>query len=584
MLIFAVQTALKLMNKYSKEIRFRNKKTIMWILILSFIVLLPNIFLVFYGNDFAKSFFLKPIFYLVISIFLFLMPALFLKMRTFFLIQGIFVILAPLEIAHIYLNRMPVTPAFLLSFVDTDWNESTELLSSLIIPILCVLVFCFFYFFITIKKIENVFLFRSMKARLYFIVAFAFVVLAGYTVFSINWHNIKYNKFDKETFRLANEYFLIKSYSITPYPYGFFTTMYKVYTTKRDIRNGREKIQSFYFHAQKEKPVNEREIYVFVIGETGRYDSYSINGYRRETSPLLAKTKNLISYSDLFSEANITSSSLSIILTRATARDYNRAFVEKSFVDAFKEAGFKTYWIANQSASNSFIRRISKDADDEFFMPIDFESDNNYDEKLWKFLSEVLKKEDKKVLIVIHTLGSHFRYNFRYPPSYEVFKPSLRGSFDFNMISVKNKDMFINTYDNSILYTDYFLATTIQKIDSLNAVSGLVYVADHGENLFDTPENIVFHGGSKFTEYDLHVPFFVWTSNKYNQQYPEKEENMIQNKDKRLTSDCIFYSILDMADITFPEQNLSKSIASEQLKQDSVRYMINTNMEVQKGF
>ena len=551
-------------------------------LILSFIVLLPNIFLACYGNDFAKFYFFKTIAYLIVSVFLFLVPALFLKMRTFFLFQGIFVLLAPLEIVHIYMNRMSVTPAFLLSIVDTDWNESTELLASLIIPILCVVVFWIFYFFITIKKINNIHLFHSLKSRIYFVCVFAFILLGGYSYYFYTWHHLGTDK--REMFKLANERIMMKSYSITPYPYGFIINLYKVYTTQRDIKNGWKKIQNFDFHAQKKEPVDEREVYVFVIGETGRYNSYSINGYQRETSPLLSKTKNLISYSDLFSEANITSSSLSIILTRASARDYNRAFVEKSFVDAFKEAGFKTYWIANQSANNSFIRRISKDADDEFFMPIDFESDNNYDEKLWTFFSEILKKGDKKVLIVLHTLGSHFRYNFRYPPSYEVFKPSLKGSFDYKMISVKNKEMFINTYDNSILYTDFFLATTIQKLDSLNAVSAFAYVADHGENLFDTPENIVFHGGSKFTEYDLHVPFFVWTSDKYNREYPEKEENLIRNKDKRLTSDCIFYSFLDMADITFPEQNLSKSIASEQLKEDSIRYMINTNMEVQKGF
>ncbi|MCL1932282.1 MAG: sulfatase-like hydrolase/transferase, partial [Candidatus Azobacteroides sp.] len=135
-----------------------------------------------------------------------------------------------------------------------------------------------------------------------------------------------------------------------------------------------------------------------------------------------------------------------------------------------------------------------------------------------------------------------------------------------------------------ILYTDFFLATTIQKLDSLNAVSALVYVADHGENLFDTPDNVVLHAGSKFTPYDLHVPFFVWTSDKYNLRYPKKEENLLRNKDKRLTSDCIFYSILDIADITFPEQNPEKSIASDLLKEDSVRYMINTDMKVQKGF
>jgi len=566
------------MGKYSKEIRSGNKKTIVWILILSFVVLLPNIFLACYGNDTIVSASLfKRIAYLGISILLFLIPSLFLKMRNFFLFQGIFVILAPLEIAHIYLNRMPITTAFLLSIFDTDWNESTEVIASLKLPILVLLVLWFFYFYITLKKIDNRYLIRSLKIRMSFLGAFLLIVFAGYSLYK---YHLKAEK--KEIFSPANEQFLMNSYKV--YPYGLLFNAYRIYVTKRDIKNGREKIRNFNFHAQEEQPVNDREVYVFVIGETGRYDSYSINGYSRETSPMLSKTKNLISFSDMFSEANITSSSLPIILTRASAKDYNRAFIEKSFVDAFKEAGFKTYWIADQSTSNSFIRRISKDTDEEYFMPIDFDSDNNYDEKLWKYLSDVLKKEDKKVLIVLHTLGSHFRYNFRYPPSYEIFKPSFKGSFDYNMVSVKNKKTFVNTYDNSIVYTDFFLATTIKKLDSLNAVSALVYVADHGENLFDTPENIVLHGGSKFTKYDLHVPFFVWTSNKYNQQYPEKEENLIGNKDKKLSSDNIFYSILDIANITFPEQDLSKSIASKQLKEDSVRYMIDTNMEVQKSF
>ncbi|MCL1934599.1 MAG: phosphoethanolamine transferase, partial [Candidatus Azobacteroides sp.] len=464
------------MSKYSKDILFRDKKSIVRILILSFIVLLPNIFLACYGNDIAAASYFKIIAYLVISVFLFLIPSLFLKMRDFFLFHGIFVLLAPLEIAHIYLNRMPATTAFLLSAFDTDRNEASELLTSLKLPVLFLLIFWFFYFYIVLKKINNVFLFPSLKIRMYFLGAFLAVLITGYAYYFYGEYNININK--KEVFKSTNEHFLMKWNKI--YPYDLIINSYKVYATKRDIKKGREKIRNFRFYAWKENPIDDREVYIFVIGETGRYSSFSINGYQRETSPLLSKTKNLISYSDLFSEANITASSLPIILTRASARDYNRAFVEKSFVDAFKEAGFKTYWIANQSASNSFIRRISKDTDKEFFMTVDFDADNNFDEKLWGFLSEVLKKEDRKVLIVLHTLGSHFRYNFRYPDAYELFKPSLKGSFDYNMISVKNKEMFINTYDNSILYTDFFLATTIQKLDSLNAVSALVYVADHG--------------------------------------------------------------------------------------------------------
>jgi glucan phosphoethanolaminetransferase (alkaline phosphatase superfamily) len=358
---------------------------------------------------------------------------------------------------------------------------------------------------------------------------------------------------------------------------------YQVYNTKKEIREGHEKINHFTFGAQKNESVAGKEVYLFVIGETGRYNSYSVNGYERETSPLLSKTEHLISYSDFFSEANITSSSLSIVLTRATAKDYKRSFVEKSFVDAFKEAGFKTYWIANQSASNKFIRRIAGDADGEYFTVTDIYADN-YDEKLWPFLDEVLQKDEEKVFIVLHTLGSHFRYNFRYPSRFETFKPSLKGAFNYDMISAKNKQEFINTYDNSILYTDYFLANTIRKIDSLQVVSAVIYMADHGENLFDTEDNVVLHGGSKYTKYDFHVPFFIWTSEKYIAGYPLKTENMLRNKDKKLSSGNLFYSWLDIAGITFPGQVQSKSIASDSLQEDSTRYIINTNMEIKEGF
>ncbi|GHT15648.1 membrane protein [Bacteroidia bacterium] len=565
------------MDKNNKDFRFKHQKARIRIIILSLIVLFPNIYLAFYNNEVTGATFGGITAYLALSVFLFILPSLFLKARVFFLIQGIFVILAPLEIAHIYMNRMPATSAFLLSIIDTEWNESTELLSSLKVPIFILLLLWILYFYITIKKINNHYFVHSKKIRAYISGAYLVAILVGYAYYFTREYSQTAYKID--IFKTTNEDVEAKFREI--YPYDLIIRAYEVYDTKKQIKEGREKIKHFEFGAQKTEPVDGKEIYVFVIGETGRYNSYSINGYKRETAPLLSKTENLVSYSDFFSEANITSSSISTILTRATANDYNRSFVEKSFVDAFKEAGFKTYWIANQSASNKFIRRIAGDADGEYFTVTDMYADN-YDEKLWPYLDEVLKKSEEKVFIVLHTLGSHFRYNFRYPPRFEVFRPSLQGAFDYAMISAKNKQQFINTYDNSILYTDYFLANTIRKIDSLQAVGAVIYMADHGENLFDTKENVVLHGGSKYTEYDFHVPFFVWTSDKYRVQYPSKTENIIRNKDKKLSSGNLFYSWLDIAGITFPEQIRSKSIASESLQEDSVRYIINTNMEVKE--
>ncbi|MDR2691509.1 MAG: phosphoethanolamine transferase [Dysgonamonadaceae bacterium] len=528
------------------------KKEYGWMIVLSVIVLLPNIFLLFYGNEALPS----ALLIFAFSCLLYLLPGLFLRKRVFFIIQGIFVLLAPLEAAHIYLNRMPATAAFLLSIIDTNQEESFELLSAIKFPIVILLLFWAFYFLITLVRIKNACLFKSQRTKRTGAILFAGMLIIAYAT----------------------------GYIRNVYPYDLIFRTCQVFAAKKEIKEGREKMKDFKFNAFKKDPIDEKEVYVFVIGETGRYSSYSINGYGRNTSPLLAKTKSLVSYTDFYSEANITTSSLPVILTRASAGDYERSYVEKSFVDAFGEAGFKTCWIADQSANNKFIRRIAGDADREYFRVTDFSDTANFDEQLWPYLDDVLAGNDRKMLIVIHTLGSHFRYNYRYPASFEVFKPSLKGAFDYALISAKNKELFINTYDNSILYTDFFLAGTIRKIERLQAVSALVYVADHGENLFDTEENIVFHGGSEYTPYDFHVPFFVWTSDKYNSRYPFKAENLLRNKDKRLSTDYIFYSMLDMADITFPGQIMARSIVSDSLREDSIRYIINTNMEVMEGF
>ena len=548
------------------------KKEYVWMIVLSAIALFPNIFLLFYGNNALPA----ALFLFTLSCLFYLLPCLFLRKRVFFIIQGIFVLLAPLEAAHIYLNRMPATAAFLLSIIDTNQEESFELLSAIKFPLVILFLFWAFYFLIVFVKIKNTCFLsfprktgsswdsrlrgndRQFEIRTKWFAALVFtgMIITGYAT--------GYNK--------------------DIYPYGLMFRTYQVFAAKKEIKEGREIMKNFRFNAIKKDSINEKEVYVFVIGETGRYSSYSINGYQRNTSPMLAKTKNLVSYTDFYSEANITTSSLPMILTRASVRDYERSYVEKSFVDAFKEAGFKTYWIADQSANNKFVRRISGDTDKEYFHVTNFSDTTNFDEQLWPYLDDVLAKNDRKALIVIHTLGSHFRYNYRYPASFEVFRPSLKGAFDYALISAKNKEIFVNTYDNSILYTDFFLAETIRKIDSLQAVSTLVYVADHGENLFDTEENIVFHGGSEYTPCDFHVPFFVWTSDKYNILHPSKVENLNRNKDKKLSTHYIFYSMLDMAGVTFPGQIPANSIVSETLREDSVRYIINTNMEVQKGF
>ena len=168
------------------------------------------------------------------------------------------------------------------------------------------------------------------------------------------------------------------------------------YKTIEDINKETSDSKDFKFQSRCVKEVNEKEIYVFVIGETARYSNFSINRYDRNTSPLLSKTMGLNSFLDVYSEANLTLTSLPILLSRSTAKNFNVYLKEKTVVDAFKEAGFSTYWIANQSLGTPLIHRIVQNTTDHYFATKDFDSVDNFDENLWNYLDSILAKKEKK--------------------------------------------------------------------------------------------------------------------------------------------------------------------------------------------
>ncbi|MDO9634952.1 MAG: phosphoethanolamine transferase [Paludibacter sp.] len=554
--------------------RNRINKSIIWIIILSLIVLLPNIYLAFYGSDLAGQF-TKTIMFLGMSLLIFFIPALFLNWRYFFLFHGIFVILSPIEIVHITLNRLPVTYAFLMDIFSTNVSEAMGLFSSSLFYILLYFSVLIFFFIVSFTKIQKVKVFHNIKLKLIFVFLFVFYCIAGFVYY------YKYNTYiveDKD--RLYSETIKTFSYKFHKiYPYDLIIQTHKLISINQEVKKAEKITNNFSFGAIQVDNSQQKEVYVFVIGETARYNNFSLNGYDRLTSPNLDKKSNLVSFDDFISEGNGTVISLPQILFRVDSENNQKAMYEKSFVDAFKEAGYKTYWIANQSGSYSFIRRIAKNTDESHITTTELGKSSNYDEDLLPFLDKILMKNDNKVLIVIHSSGSHFKYSDRYPKKFDVFQPNIGNLYKPSLISPKNKELFINAYDNSILYTDYFLSKIIDKIDSLDCVSSFVYLSDHGENLYDTEDNVMFHARTVITKYDYHVPLFIWYSNEYQNNYKRKIESLINNKRKPISVRYIFHSMLDMASITFPEQVLQKSIFSDKMQSDTIRYVINPNKE-----
>jgi glucan phosphoethanolaminetransferase (alkaline phosphatase superfamily) len=286
---------------------------------------------------------------------------------------------------------------------------------------------------------------------------------------------------------------------------------------------------------------------ILVIGEAYRADHASLNRYFRPTNRLLAK-QNVVSYGNIYSEWTHTNSSLPHILTRSDSVNHRPAKQEQSFISIFNRCGFSSFWITNQEPAPSYISFVKEAQTLWYVNPANsvylfnrkwLDTDN------LKYLRTGLENENKRKLIVIHTIGSHWWYNDHFTDDLAVFKPIL----DSKVLSASKKEQIINSYDNTLVYTDYFLNEVIRSIKPLN--SCMIYLSDHGESLGEN--DMWLHAQDNGPE---HYPAcFFWFSEKYIRNYPSVYKSIVQNKDKRWRTEFLFPSILSIGRIKTASQN-----------------------------
>jgi glucan phosphoethanolaminetransferase (alkaline phosphatase superfamily) len=344
--------------------------------------------------------------------------------------------------------------------------------------------------------------------------------------------------------------------------------------------------ENFSFHAFAKDSLPQRKIFVLIIGESSRYDRWQINGYERKTSPRLLRQKNLISYPNVVSGSNQTRMSVPQMITRATPDSIHLLFQEKSILAAFSETGYKTAWLSNQTDQEMFysgpINWHAKKADVSMFSPShspNFEFDSPYDERLLPVLDSLIHSNKENLFIVLHTMGNHWNYAKRYPKSFDTFKPSGT-TVSISRPSAETREAVINSYDNSILYADYVIDSVIKIIDKEKAVSSVAFLSDHGEDLFDYDHSIIDYHLSE-TPITLHVPLFIWTSDLYRQVYPEKQQALQENLNKKVGTENTFYTLLDLANIGILKEDSTKSLASPSFKDSDQKYV---GGKVRKGF
>ena len=353
------------------------------------------------------------------------------------------------------------------------------------------------------------------------------------------------------------------------WPFGLIVRGIDFWKERQYLSDLSNKSKLFAFGATQLVKSNKPQLIIMVIGESSRYDRWSLNGYSRDTNPLLKKEPNLTSLSDVVTAVSATRLSVPVLVSRKPAiQSLKAGFSEKSFITAFKEAGFKTYWLSNQMSFGQFDTPISvfaKEADVTQFLNLGgFTNNSNLDQILLVPLKNALHDPTQKKLIVLHTLGSHWNYSHRHPAEFDKWQPSLFGLENPAYTNLKIKTQLNNSYDNSILYTDWFLSQLINTLKSPDQISAMIYVSDHGQALYDGKCNLAFHGHN--TQYEFHIPALVWYSDLYKSTYPDKVAQLLSNKKAKLSTENIFHSLLDMADIHYATEHLEWSIFSTQFR------------------
>jgi len=338
------------------------------------------------------------------------------------------------------------------------------------------------------------------------------------------------------------------AFTIDIYPINAYYNLNFAIQKWKKVRAYPETSKDFSFQATKVQTDSVREIFVLVVGETSRAHNWQVYGYDRPTNPHLSKQDHLVFFQDALTQSNTTHKSVSMILSDVSAANYNDIYQRKGIAHAFKEAGFTTICLSNQSENNSFIEYFTKEADIYQTIrttdPKTHLTVNPSDEDLIPIMTNLIEQTPGNLFIILHSYGSHFNYKERYPKAYQQFIPD-----NLTSVSRRQKEQLTNTYDNSILYTDYFLSSTIKALEATDASTLLLYTSDHGEDLFDDDRGLFLHSSPTPSYYQLHIPFFIWFSDSYHNLHPNHYALAQSRQAEPISTHVIFHSLLDAAGI-----------------------------------
>ena len=291
---------------------------------------------------------------------------------------------------------------------------------------------------------------------------------------------------------------------------------------------------------------------LMVVGETARADHIGLNGYARDTTPELARD-GVVSLRNVWSCGTNTAASVPCMFSNLGREAFgDRQANTEGLADVLQRAGLAVLWLDNQAGGcKGVCDRVPKVDYKALAVPGLCSDDGEcLDEVMLKDLDARIaqlppERRARGVVVFMHQMGSHGpAYYKRSPATLKPFQPECTT----NALQQCEQAQVLNAYDNTIRYTDHFLASAIDWLKGRQNLwaPALVYVSDHGESLGEN--NLYLHGLPYGIAPDTQkrVPWITWLSPVFEQQSGITLDCLGKQRDARLSHDSYFHSTLGL--------------------------------------
>ena len=316
----------------------------------------------------------------------------------------------------------------------------------------------------------------------------------------------------------------------------------------------------------KDSSGDEPRTLVLVLGESTTRQHMHLYGYGRDTTPnldaLAASGKGLTVFDNVVAPRPYTIEVMQQILTFGDEQNPDRFLTDPSLINLMKQAGYKTFWITNQQTMtkrNTMLTTFSQQTDEPVYLNNQRNQNaSQYDGVVLDPFEKALEDPAQKKFIVIHLLGTHMDYRYRYPDEFAYFKDRQGVPAGLSDDQVET----YNFYDNAVRYNDFVVSSLIKRYADSKANGFMLYLSDHGEEVYSSGNHDRLGRNEMDPTRPMYtIPFMVWTSPSWQASHPRDLQAVA---DRSYSSSHLIHTLSDLAGLSYDRYEPAKSLVSPQ--------------------